>query len=110
MRSIIKSISANKGRVHCSFSEIIQGEFKNEKQLAETIDHAIQSKYKLWPNNYAAYDILYNTNKYAHLYEEKDKLFILNRFELLKDEVKYYALLNYSNPVKSLENIKSIKS
>jgi hypothetical protein len=104
-RSMVKGISGNKGRVHCNFSAAIQGEFENEKKLAEEIDNAIQTGYKLWPNNYAAYDILYNTNKYSNFYEEKDKLFILNRFELLKPEVKHYALLAYSNPVKNLENL-----
>jgi 1-acyl-sn-glycerol-3-phosphate acyltransferase len=106
-RSIVKSISGHKGRVHCSFSEAMQGEFESEKELAEKIDNAIQSKYKLWPNNYAAYDILYNTNKYSNHYEDKDRSFILNRFELLKPEVKHFALLAYSNPVKNLESIKS---
>ena len=108
LRSIVKGISGSKGRVHCSFSTAMQGEFENEKKLAEKIDVAIQSKYKLWPNNYAAYDILYDTNKYAGFYDEKDRLFILKRFEFLKAEVKHYALLAYSNPVKNFENIKSM--
>ena len=107
LRSIVKGIGGNKGRVHCSFSAAIQGEFENEKKLAEKIDYAIQSKYKLWANNYAAYDILYNTNKYSDFYKDEDKLFILKRFEFLKPEVKHYALLAYSNPVKNLESIKS---
>jgi hypothetical protein len=48
---------------------------KNEQVQALTaeIDKRIHANYILYPNNYVAADILYNTHKFADKYTQKDK-------------------------------------
>lgn len=48
---------------------------KNEQvaKLVAEIDKRLHSSYILYPNNYVAADLLYNTNKFADKYTEKDK-------------------------------------
>ena len=48
---------------------------KNEQVQALTaeIDKRIHANYILYPNNYVAADLLYNTNKFASKYTKKDK-------------------------------------
>ena len=48
---------------------------KNEQVQALTaeIDKRLHSNYILYPNNYVAADLLYNTNKFAAKYTHKDK-------------------------------------
>ena len=48
---------------------------KNEQvaNLVAEIDKRLHSSYILYPNNYVAADLLYNTNKYSAKYTQKDK-------------------------------------
>ncbi len=80
----------------------------NEKlaKLAAHIDLRIHKNYKLWPNNYIAYDLLNGSEKYAahYTHEEKEAFTALteNRLELLgeeKEEAKPLWLKMYATPV-----------
>jgi len=82
-RSIIRGITGNKGRVHFAIGgEEIDidsdslTEMNNNDQLqylSQEIDRAIYKKYKLWPNNYIAYDMLHSPKKeYKNYYSVKD--------------------------------------
>jgi hypothetical protein len=81
------------------------------KRLAEYIDDHIYMNYKLFPNNYIAYDLYYNCTKYFDHYtisEQKSfielthqrlKLVNEDRAEAMELWLKMYAapVLNYEN-------------
>ena len=55
------------------------------KRLADYIDRQIYTNYRLFPNNYIAYDLYYNCNKYIDKYTtEEQKLFIELTHQRLK--------------------------
>jgi 1-acyl-sn-glycerol-3-phosphate acyltransferase len=81
------------------------------KRLAEYIDQKIYANYKLFPNNYIAYDLYYNCNKYTGQYTtEEQKLFIdltHLRLKLVNEDRKEAMelwLKMYATPVLSFEN------
>ena len=78
----------------------------NNKQIqasAQAIDDSILQSYKLWPTNYIAYDLLYKTDKYKHLYTENEKSLFERRLEMRIDEnnplMMESFLAMYANPV-----------
>lgn len=114
--SIITGIMQRKGRVHFSIckplnlmmEDIESIRTNNEKinSLTTLIDREIYINYKLWPNNYIAYDILYNTKKYSGCYTKTDKKKFLDYMEQelksldIDEAFKRELLLKiYSNPV-----------
>lgn len=72
LQSIINGITRYKGKIHLSVGKPVnsylekadKGRTTNDKitRLAGMIDSEIYSHYKLWPNNYIAFDAL-NSNK-----------------------------------------------
>lgn len=116
LNSILTGIVQPKGRVHIEICEpIIRAELmtmdkltNNEfhKAVAELIDSRIRPAYRLYPNNYIAYDIRYGTTKYAGKYTEKQKdEFVAHLNRLLKyDTCDMEQLFDiylgiYANPV-----------
>ncbi len=107
LNSILTGIMQFKGNIHIQFTEpISQQEVeeaakldKNErfKYLASCIDKRVYSTYKLWPNNYVAYDILNNTNRFENEYTPADK----------KSFVEYmnFKLSSAEGDIKELEDI-----
>ncbi len=83
LKSILQGISQNKGGIHISLLEPIStaeiercaSMEKNEKytSLAALIDNRIHKGYKLWDNNYIAYDILNDSNTYEGHYTKEAK-------------------------------------
>ncbi|NOY96353.1 MAG: glycerol acyltransferase [Chlorobi bacterium] len=83
-KSMAMGVLYPKGRVHFSFGRPIHSELSgfgtvgrpNEffQNLAELIDEKIYSQFKLWANNYIAYDLLHRTNKYKKHYTFEEKL------------------------------------
>ena len=83
LTSILTGIVQPKGRVHIEICEpIIHAELQAMEQLtnneyhkavAQLIDSRIRPAYRLYPNNYIAYDIRYGTQKYADKYSEQEK-------------------------------------
>jgi hypothetical protein len=71
--------------------------------LAQVIDDSILQSYKLWPTNYIAYDIVYKTEVYKHLYTENEKSLFERRLEMRIDEnndiQRAGFLAMYANPV-----------
>ncbi|MEG1765846.1 MAG: acyltransferase [Muribaculaceae bacterium] len=73
-----------KGRIHFEFTpclnaalnEIEVAEEKTEavKTVATSIDKSIHSHYKIYPCNYIAHDIMYNTREFADKYTHEDEL------------------------------------
>ena len=83
LKSILTGIMQFKGNIHISFNEPLTADEinsaacldKNErfKALGLAMDRKIISEYKLWKNNYIAYDILNSANEYASMYSVEEK-------------------------------------
>ena len=89
---------------------------KNEKfsHLAQIIDQRVYSHYKLWKNNFIAYDLTEDGDKYIMKYTpEEKKAFEEYMNEGLKslvgeaDELKSIFLNIYANPVRNSERLTS---
>ena len=84
----------------------------NHKDLIEEVclltDQQIYDHYKLYPNNYIAYDILEKSQRFAHQYSEEEKNYFLNYLDkqsvtqdVPKEKMFHYLLQIYANPVKT---------
>ncbi len=87
---------------------------ENLKNLAEYIDKQIYTNYRLYPNNYIAYDSYFHSSKYLSKYtlEEKESFFDMThqRLQLInqdKDEAMDLWLKMYATPVLNYENCES---
>lgn len=122
LNSILTGITQQKGRVHLSFCKPLTEEdllplssLPNNafyKAVASIIDERVCRAYKLYPNNYIAYDILSGGAYYAKQYTIEQK----NKFEKHindvtgeltennKQEIKEILLGIYANPVSSKNN------
>lgn len=102
-----KHIHIHVGKVLDREIDLIKSEFDNSNKqiqaLAQVIDDSILQSYKLWPTNFIAYDILYKTNKFEHLYNENEKSVFERRLEMRIDEndpiQRDGFLAMYANPV-----------
>ena len=112
--TLLSGIIGQKKRIHIHVGDVLENEFEkikaendnNNKQiqaLAHVIDDSILQTYKLWPTNFIAYDILYATKKFAHLYDEKERQLFERRLEMRIDTnnetMKEGFLAMYANPV-----------
>jgi hypothetical protein len=107
--SILKGINEPKGRVNFTFTPALQGEWKDPKQVAEAVDRAILSSYKLHPTNYIAYDIYFQTDKYSALYSAEDKEKFLRRFNRTEEPIRQTAMEIYARPVINREELSAAK-
>lgn len=120
LRSILQGIQEPKGGICiCATPTISKEELdacgrldKNERfaQLAHIIDQRIFSRYKLWKNNYIAFDMVENTNRFSSRYTDEDKkVFESYMNQGLKsligeeDELRNLFLNIYANPVRNIE-------
>ncbi len=123
LNSIITGVTQYKGGIHLHFcsklsDDDIEGCMnfdKNErfKALCSLMDNKINSSYKLWNNNYIAYDLLNNNSNNAIHYTEDEKHEFIAYFEkgLSKivekapeidySELKEIFLSIYAAPVRS---------
>jgi 1-acyl-sn-glycerol-3-phosphate acyltransferase len=92
LKSMSMGMFNPKGRMRFSFGKPIEidmedGNSKSKElqnkvaqEIAEKIDHQIYSNYKLWPNNYIAYDMLMQEHrfksKYTHAEEKKFEIMV----------------------------------
>lgn len=124
LNSILKGIIQPKGGICiCATPTITMEELqycdsfdKNEKfsQLANIIDQRVYSHYKLWKNNYIAYDMAEGGDKYAQKYtlEEKQAFekYMNDGIKSLvgeADELKTIFLNIYANPVRNWGKMKT---
>jgi hypothetical protein len=118
LASIVQGINQKKGNVSmvaCKPLTIKELEECNKfhqndkfKKLAELIDRKIYNNYKLWKNNYIAFDMLNYSNQFCNHYTEKDKETFINYMNMgLTDidgdmnELISIFLNIYANPVKN---------
>jgi hypothetical protein len=120
--SMVSGLKSQKGRIQIQFGTPIsrealkclskEGNINDRlKRLAEYIDKQIYTNYRLFPNNFIAYDLYYNCNKYIDQYTtEEQRLFIELTHQRLKlvnedrEEAMELWLKMYSTPVFSFEN------
>lgn len=102
-----KGIHIHVGKVLDTEIEAIKAENDSSNKqivaLAQVIDDAILSNYKLWPTNFIAYDIVNNTNRFSHLHTDNEKSLFERRLEMRIDHDNPVALdgflAMYANPV-----------
>jgi hypothetical protein len=121
--SILTGITQPKGRIHVSIGKPVnpylkmfdkEENLKNKiYRMTEWIDGQIFSYYKLWPNNYIAYDLLYNCQDFKRFYNTSEKTefleYIENEIRGLEGERKSYedlVLKIYANPLINVNRTK----
>jgi hypothetical protein len=112
--TLLSGIIGQKKRIHIHVGDVLENEYEkiiaendnNNKQiqaLAQIIDDSILQTYKLWPTNFIAYDILYKTTRFEHLYNEKERQLFERRLEMRIDAdnatMREGFLAMYANPV-----------
>jgi len=120
--SMVSGLSNQKGRIHIQFGNQIDenvlhcianepGMNERLRLLAEHIDKEIYKNYRLFPNNYIAYDLYFKTAKYANRYsqEEKDSFVELThkRLQLVNEDIEDSMVLwlkMNATPVCNFEN------
>ncbi len=93
--SIIKGIIGDKGRVHVSFGDVIDGSIESPDDLASAIDQQIHQSYKLFPINLLAAGI-----DDSEITEQTKKTFT-EKLNGLSDDEKTYLVNMYANPVRN---------
>ena len=112
--TLLSGIIGQKKRIHIHVGDILDKELdkiakdfdntnKQVQALAQTIDDSILQSYKLWPNNYIAYDLLNKSTTYSHFYTENEKSLFERRLEMKIDQnnplMVESFLAMYANPV-----------
>jgi 1-acyl-sn-glycerol-3-phosphate acyltransferase len=112
--TIMSGVMGQKKRIHLHIGKVLDTEIdrivtendssnKQIQALAQEIDDAILSNYKLWPTNFIAYDIVNKANTYSHLYTESEKSLFERRLEMRIGTNNPVAvdgfLAMYANPV-----------
>ncbi len=119
--SMVSGLKNQKGRIHIQFGkQIDDGTLQhiseepsvNERMrlLAEYIDKEIYKNYRLFPNNFIAYDLYFKTSKYANRYSETEKKEYLElthtRLQLVNEDIEDSLelwLKMYAAPVYNFE-------
>jgi len=112
--TILSGIMGTKKRIHISVGDVLDKEIdqivaendnvnKQVQALAQTIDDVVLKNYQLWPTNFIAYDILNETDKFAHKYKESEKSLFERRLEMRigsdNPVTRQGFLAMYANPV-----------
>jgi hypothetical protein len=120
--SIVTGVMQFKGNIHLQICKPLTSEEisaaaecdKNERYqvIRRAIDRRVISGYKLFKTHYIAFDILNESSKYAHMYEQSDvekfvtymeKQLSTVEPELDRTELKEVFLNIYANPVVTKE-------
>ncbi len=112
--TLLSGIMGQKKRIHIHVCDVLTDAIdviksendnvnKQIQALAQTIDDAILTSYKLWPTNFIAYDLLHKTDRFRDNYTENEKLLFERRLEMKIDEANPIMvesfLAMYANPV-----------
>lgn len=117
LNSILTGILQQKGRVHFELCPMITADelrplaesASNEfhKQVSLLIDRRITSAYRLWPNNFIAYDLRHAGNRFADRYTAAEREAFEGHLEILKQYEGDQNILRdimtgiYANPVEN---------
>ncbi|HBI01173.1 MAG TPA: 1-acyl-sn-glycerol-3-phosphate acyltransferase [Flavobacterium sp.] len=112
--TLLSGIMGQKKRIHMHIGDVLESEMDQIKgnednsnrqiqALAQVIDDSILSSYKLWPTNFIAHDLMYNSTQYNHLYTDEEKSLFERRLEIKIDSTNPKMvesfLAMYANPV-----------
>jgi 1-acyl-sn-glycerol-3-phosphate acyltransferase len=112
--TLLSGIMGQKKRIHISVGKVLDSELdaigiefdntnKQIQAMAPVLDRSIIQNYKLWPTNYIAYDMLYNTTEFSHLYTVDEKALFERRLEMRIDHSNEFLMQSflamYANPV-----------
>lgn len=112
--TMMSGVLGQKKRIHLHAGKVLQSEYddvvtqcdnknKQLQAIAQIIDDSIIRNYRLWPTNFIAHDLLYQTNQFSENYTEKEKQLFERRLEMridISDEVLRDGFLSmYANPV-----------
>jgi hypothetical protein len=122
LNSIIVGIMSQKGNVHLNIGKPLTSEEiaaaaqcdKNDRYqlIRHAVDHRVIEGYRLWKNNYVAYDILNHSFKYSDMYNISDiESFVLYmehqldsvEKEINREDLRRIFLEIYANPVVTKE-------
>ena len=122
LNSIIVGIMSQKGNVHLNIGKSLTSEEiaaaaqcdKNDRYqlIRHAVDHRVIEGYRLWKNNYVAYDILNHSFKYSDMYNISDiESFVLYmehqldsvEKEINREDLRRIFLEIYANPVVTKE-------
>ena len=129
LKSMSMGMFNPKGRMRFSFGTPLEipdsfGEEKTKEQqnkiiqdIGEKIDQQIYANYKLWPNNYIAYDMLMQEHRFKHKYTHAEE----KKFEMMVEQAMIHIdypitdiqerfLKLYANPVINKLEATNIKS
>lgn len=107
LKSMSMGMFNPKGRMRFSFGKPIEIEMeegnskskelqnKVAQEIAEKIDHQIYSNYKLWPNNYIAYDMLMQEHRFKSKYTHAEE----KKFEIMVEQ----AMVNIDFPITDIQ-------
>jgi hypothetical protein len=118
-----------KGNIHLNIGkpltseEIAEAAICDKNDRYQLIRHAVDLRviegYKLWKNNYVAYDLLNHSYKYSHMYEQADidkfVAYMQKQLDTVEPEINREELRNvfleiYANPVVTKELLEQEKA
>ena len=128
LNSILVGIQQPKGNVHLNIGTPLTSEEiaaaascdKNDRyqQIRHAVDMRVIEGYRLWKNNYVAYDLVNQSYKYSHLYESADveqfiaymqKQLDTVEPEINREDLRRIFLDIYANPVVTKELLEKEK-
>ena len=128
LNSILVGIQQPKGNVHLNIGTPLTTEEiaaaascdKNDRyqQIRHAVDTRVIEGYRLWKNNYVAYDLVNQSYKYSHLYEPADveqfiaymqKQLDTVEPEINREDLRRIFLDIYANPVVTKELLEKEK-
>ena len=124
LKSMSMGMFNPKGRMRFSFGdpvsvdqEVLSGEKSGKvaELIAERIDKQIYANFKLWPNNYIAYDLLTQEDRFRHHYSDEEKkhfMIMLEQAMIFIDypitDIAERFLKMYANPVINKISVTSV--
>ncbi len=121
LRSMINGVVNPKGRIHYSIGKPVDAMLDviekmddsrdKIKALADLIDYRIHKHFKLWADNFIAYDMLHQTNRFEERYTAEEKAIFIKQMDAKLSKVateqhnaeslKPIFLEIYANPVRN---------
>ena len=100
--SMVKGLRCQKGQVHVSIGNPLEGEYNTPEEVAAAIDREIHLNYRLFDTNYLAYDVLEGGDRFKDHYATLDRNEFLSKFAHLSGDVRSFVLNTYANPVRMM--------
>ena len=104
--SMVKGLRCQKGQVHVSIGNPLEGEYNTPEEVAAAIDREIHLNYRLFDTNYLAYDVLEGGDRFKDHYATLDRNEFLSKFAHLSEDVRSFVLNTYANPVRMMLDAK----